>query len=149
MAEPRREWRSPDDHAYDHPKEARETPKGKLCATEKAMRVPLLLVALFITAILRPVDSLCPGPKPYNYCPNGYGTWSASNMPPGCSQLYDPNGPWNTPVPPNPTIDPNSANINAWLYSQECCTGGLLGDMGWGHHGYALDTFFSSFRSPV
>lgn len=102
-----------------------------------AMSLLLVLTVLVAAISVQPTSALCLGPKPANYCSNGYGTWSATNMPPGCSQLYDPNGPWNTPVPPNPAIDPLSPAINDWLYRQDCCRGGLLGDMGWGHHGYA------------
>lgn len=97
----------------------------------------LPLVAALLALAVAPAQALCIGPKPANYCANGYGTWSATNWPPGCSQIYDPNGPWNTPIPPNPAIDPASPAIMNWLYNLDCCRGGMFGDQGWGHYGCA------------
>lgn len=104
------------------------------------MREAALLFAALLALAVAPAQALCIGPKPANYCANGYGTWSATNWPPGCSQIYDPNGPWNTPIPPNPAIDPASPAIMNWLYSLDCCRGGMFGDQGWGHYGCAPHT---------
>jgi hypothetical protein len=50
-------------------------------------------------------------------CALALGTYSGSNWPPACVPFYSPTSFWNTPIPANPKIDPNSSAIISYYAS--------------------------------
>ncbi len=53
-----------------------------------------------------------------NACTQGYGNFAAGRWPPACWRPYGPGSPFNTPIPANPRLAPESAAIVSYMVAQ-------------------------------
>src|SRR2546426_2413527 len=82
--------------------------------------VPSLLLALIVGASSLALVAASAARRSHaaGQCPQRFGSFSVGHWPPGCWRPYGPRSPFNTPIPANPRLSPESAAIVAYMRSR-------------------------------